>query len=92
LAKLTSRKIPLWKRKKNSDCASGSSEKCAVLMSVFVEYERVIDENINATPVVDGGFDNLVAIGHRIVICDGLTSILTDLLNDEIGSLSGGAL
>ncbi|KAI3479441.1 hypothetical protein L1887_58459 [Cichorium endivia] len=47
----------------------------------------VVDEDVDAAPLVDGLLDDLLAIGVRVVVGDGLAAGLLDLLDDDIGSL-----
>jgi hypothetical protein len=53
-------------------------------------YLRVVNENIDATEIIDGSLDDLITIFDGIVVSDGRTTSLANLFNDGVGSLGRG--
>lgn len=47
----------------------------------------VVDEDVDGTESLDGSLDDLLAVLDGIVVGDGLSASLLNLLNDDIGSL-----
>lgn len=59
-----------------------------VLKANVPQNARIVNENINSTKALYGRINNPLAIGNAIVIGHGLSSILLDFVNDNVGSLS----
>lgn len=55
-----------------------------------LHYLRVVNENIDATEVVDGSLDDLITIFDRVVVGDGSTTSLANLLDNGVRGLRGG--
>lgn len=51
------------------------------------EDTGVVDNNIDTAPLVNDLLDDLVTLGVGVVVGDGLTTSLGDLLDDDIGGL-----
>lgn len=58
-----------------------------VLEADIAQNAGVVDEDVNTTKCLNSGFDDLVAILDRVVVCNSLASIPLNLINDNIGSL-----
>lgn len=68
-----------------------------VLEADVSQNTGVVDEDVDATERLDGSVDNLVTVLYRVVVCDGLSACLLDLIDNDIGGLvrgreSGGQL
>ncbi len=60
-----------------------------VLEADIPEDAGIIDQHIDATEVLDGRVDNLVAEFDRVVVGYGLAASSTDLVDDDISGLCG---
>lgn len=62
-----------------------------VLASLYLRFVTentgVVDDNIDAAPLVDDLLDDLVTFSVGVVVGDGLTTSLGDFLDDDIGGL-----
>lgn len=59
-----------------------------VLEGNVTQDTGVVNEDVDAAKVLDGGVDNGLAILDAVVVGDGLTAGLANLFDDLIGSLS----
>jgi hypothetical protein len=59
-----------------------------VLEADIPEDTGVVDEHIDAAEGVDGGLDDLVTILDGVVVGNGVSAGLFDLVDDNIGGLS----
>ena len=60
-----------------------------VLEGDVAEDTGVVDEDIDAAELLDGGLDDLVAVLDAVVVGDGLAASGLDLVDNHIGSLFG---
>ena len=58
-----------------------------VLEANVTEDAGVVDENVNAAEVLDGGFDDCLAILNAVVVGHSLSAGFSDLIDDYIGGL-----
>jgi hypothetical protein len=58
-----------------------------VLEGDITQDTGVVDEDINAAEGLDGGLDDLLALGNRVVVGNGLAASGLDLVDNNIGCL-----
>jgi hypothetical protein len=63
-----------------------------VLEADVSEDTGIVNENINAAECLDSSLDDLLAIVDAVVVGNGLSTGLSDLVDDNIGSLGVAAL
>jgi len=59
-----------------------------VLEADITEDTSVVDQDIDAAECLDGGLDDLVAIGDTVVVGNGLAACGFDLVDNNISGLS----
>jgi hypothetical protein len=59
-----------------------------VLEADIPKNARIVDKDIDSAKVLDGGFNDSLAILDAVVVGDGLTTGLSDLIDDDISGLS----
>lgn len=58
-----------------------------VLEADISQNAGIVDQNINAAEVLNGSFNDLLAIRDAVVVGYGLAACSPDLIDDNIGSL-----
>jgi hypothetical protein len=58
-----------------------------VLEADIAQNTRIVDQDIDATEVVDGSLDNVLAILNRIVVGNSLSALRLDLVDNGIRRL-----
>lgn len=78
---------PLWRL--SALCSAVEVWLClrSRYLRLVTEDTGIVDQDIDTTPLVNGLLDDLGTLGVGVVVGDGLTTGLSDLLNDDIGSL-----
>ena len=58
-----------------------------ILEAYISKNARIVDQDINPSKLLYGGFDDLFTISHIVVVGNGFTACCSDLVDDNISGL-----